>query len=232
MALRPVSDLGLVDATDAAAPPRGAAEPGVALRRTGSRAKARQRRSSAPSSSRDRMSSKASKAGDRSSSRVGLADEQTVFVQVMMPAELHARLTDVSFALAADHPKLRHQKTILGALVWRYVHPETGAGLDGLEALLAAFAASEFLDAPADVKVGAHLPFSLKRSLDGAALALKRRYRRDASVKLLVAALVFEHVRPEHPEALVELLAAYYAELEPTRPRRSSPARQPAGVLS
>jgi len=43
---------------------------------------------------------------------------------------------------------------------------------------------------PAEVKIGAHLPFSLKYRLDGAALAL-RRTRRDASAKTLLSALVW-----------------------------------------
>ena len=145
----------------------------------------------------------------------GLADEPTTFPQIMVPGELHERLTDVSHALAVEHRKLRHQKTILGALVWRYVPPDDPKSLAELGSTLDAYLATDLAEAPAEIKAGAHLPFSLKHTLDGAALAL-RRTRRDASAKTLLSALVWRHVDLRDLAPLVELLAAYH---EVTRPR-------------
>ena len=62
---------------------------------------------------------------------------------------------------------------------------------------------------PQDDSRRAHLPFSLKYTLDGAALAL-RRTRRDASAKTLLSALIWRHVNPTDVGALIELLAEYY----------------------
>ncbi len=120
---------------------------------------------------------------------VSLADEPTIFVQTMLAGELHQRLADASHALAAEHRKLRKYKTILGRSSWRYVRPEDPESLRELGGALDGYLATDIAEAPAEIKAGAHLPFSLKYNLDGAALAL-RRTRRDASAKTLLSALI------------------------------------------
>ena len=79
---------------------------------------------------------------------------------------------------------------------------------------LDAYLATDLAEAPAEIKVGAHLPFPLKYKLDGAALAL-RRTRRDASAKTLLSALVWRHVDPANVGSLIELLAAYHDVVRP-----------------
>ena len=143
-----------------------------------------------------------------------LSEEERRFVQIMVPPELHARLEDASYALGVEHRKLRHHKTILGALVWRYVDPKDPGALRELGATLDDYLDSGVGDAPARVKVGAHLPFSLKHRLDGAAMVL-RRTQRAASAKTLLSALVWKHVDPSELGPLVELLDAYH---DATRP--------------
>jgi hypothetical protein len=133
----------------------------------------------------------------------------------MVAGELQERLADVSHLLAAEHRKLRHQKTILGALVWRYVDPDDPQRLQELGETLDAYFATDLAEVPAEVKIGAHLPFSLKYRLDGAALAL-RRTRRDASAKTLLSALVWAHVERDGLPQLLSLLAAYRDALQPT----------------
>ena len=121
----------------------------------------------------------------------------------MVPGELHERLADVSHRLAAEHHKLRHQKTIIGALLWRHVDPDDPERLSRLGETLDAYLQTELAD-PSEIKVGANVPFSLKYKLDGAALAL-RRTRRAASAKTLLSALLWRHVQRDDLVALVEL---------------------------
>jgi hypothetical protein len=218
MALRPVSDLGLIDATDVppreelngdrssvVAPPRTSDAPAIGPRRTATnRPNARPRASTRP------IVLPSSSGPARS-----LADEPTTFVQIMAPGELHERLLDVSHKLAAEHRKLRHQKTILAALVWRYVDPDDPHRIRELGAVLDAYLQTEIAEAPTEIKLGAHLPFSLKYRLDGAALAL-RRTRRSASAKTLLSALIWQYARTEDLEALIHLLTDYHAASRPT----------------
>jgi hypothetical protein len=117
--------------------------------------------------------------------------------------------------LAAEHRKLRHHKTIIGALVWRYVDPDDSQCLRALGQTLDAYLQVELAEVPAEIKIGAHLPFSLKYKLDGAALAL-RRTRRAASAKTLLSALIWRHVERDALAGLVELLSAYHEALQPT----------------
>jgi hypothetical protein len=164
---------------------------------------------------------------------VELADEPTIFVQVMVPG-------DVSHMLAAEHRKLRHHKTILGALLWRHVEPNDTERLRQLGALLDAYLETDVSEAPAEIKVGAHLPFSLKYKLEGAALAL-RRTRRAASAKALLSALIWRYVDTTSVADLVQLLVAYREESRPkplplgsTSPDQNEDAREspedPVGV--
>jgi hypothetical protein len=240
MPLRPVSELGLSDATDlepregeeSAAPAFEArAEPPVhpeppaqgdppaepaepAEPSTVPNLAARRPRISRPR--RERRAAPAPReVGETAKRAVALSDEPTVFVQIMAPGELHERLGDTSHALAAEHRKLRHHKTILGALVWRYVQPQDPEALRELGGLLDEYLETEIAEAPAEIKVGAHLPFSLKYTLDGAALAL-RRTRRAATAKTLLSALIWRHVDPDRLDELVELLGEYR---EASRPR-------------
>ncbi len=159
---------------------------------------------------------------------VGLADEPTIFVQIMVPGELQERLADASHALAAEHRKLRHHKTILGALLWRYVEPDDPELLWQLGVLLDAYLETDLSEAPAEIKVGAHLPFSLKYKLEGAALAL-RRTRRAASAKTLLSALIWRYVDAARAEELAELLAAYRDAARP-RPLSLGPSTPEAAL--
>ena len=216
MALRPVSELGLAEATDVDA--REPEAPKPPARRA---PRPRRRPSTSPDSSRRKTAAQpgatvpAAEAGEttetvapRERPAVALGDEQTIFVQAMLAGEVHQRLADASHAIAADHWKLRKYKTILGALLWRYVRPDDPDSLRELGAALDAFLATDAAEAPAEIKAGAHLPFSLKYSLDGAALAL-RRTRRDASAKTLIGALIWRYVDPADPGPLAELLGEY-----------------------
>jgi hypothetical protein len=188
MALRPVSEPGLVDATEIEDPARS-----PAASSSSPRPRRRSRRAEAEKGARPSATANGhgAAAPRRAKSRstpvekrpaVPLGDEATVFVQLMVPGELHQRLLDTSHSLAAEHRKLRHQKTILGALLWRHVDPDQPELLRELSAALDAYMQTDVSEAPSEVKVGANLPFSLKYRLDGAALAL-RRTRREATAK-------------------------------------------------
>jgi len=209
VALRPVSALGLADPTDIDARAGAAVPPDS---KPGSRPKPR-----TPSATKRQPPptglALAAPAIDRPT--VPLADEAAVFVQIMVPGELHERLADVSHALAAKHRKLRHHKTILGALLWRYVDPDSPELLRGLGNVLDGYLAGEIAEAPTEIKVGATLPFSLKYRLDGAALAL-RRTRRLASAKTVLSALLWRDVKTGELDALVDLLSAYRDASAPT----------------
>ena len=264
MPLRPVSELGLIDATDVSPvsrevnepapsaepanrsptprPSRGAPSSNGAAAQTGPDAP-----SAAPVSESEEtpladesaepndvtlaeVATAAHKRGEKKKARrvedvatagepgerrkVPLADEPPTFLQVMVPGELHERLADVSHALAVEHRKLRHHKTILGALIWRYVDPSDPQSLGQLGAALDGYLGTDLAEAPAEIKVGAHLPFSLKHKLDGAAIAL-RRTRRDASAKTLLSALIWRYVDPHDSAPLVELLGAYHDVVRP-----------------
>jgi hypothetical protein len=215
MALRPVSELGLADATDVDArdttpPVSGPPAPRRPRARRASRGSGGSRRARSADAQRPR---RAPTAAPRPG--VSLANEPTIFVQAMLPGELHQRLADASHILAAEHWKLRKYKTILGALLWRYVQPEDPESLRELGAALDGFLGTDVAEAPAEIKAGAHLPFPLKYNLDGAALAL-RRTRRDASAKTLLSALIWRYVEPGDTGPLAELLREYD---EISRPR-------------
>lgn|ERR1035438_1141630 len=224
MALRPVSDLGLADATDVdsrseSAPVRPASRPRIREPAPRTRAPQGVRAARRKRGGLDKLQTEG---GERTvvvkkSERpaVPLADEPTSFVQFMVAVELHERLAETSHALALDHRRLRHQKTILGALVWRYINPDQPQSLRELGLALDAFLSTNVSEAPAEVKVAAHLPFSLKYRLDGAALSL-RRTRRDATAKTLLSALVWRFVDPVDLDPLILLLEPYYAATRPT----------------
>jgi hypothetical protein len=215
MPLRPVSELGLAEATDVdVREPADQKAPARAQRRsrrtssTSSKAKKDKAAGGTPPASTIDATATSEPASEPVRAGVSLGDEPTIFVQAMLAGEVHQRLADASHAIAADHWKLRKYKTILGALLWRHVRADDPASLRELSAALDAFLATDAAEAPAEIKVGAHLPFSLKYSLDGAALAL-RRTRRDASAKTLIGALIWRYVDPADPGPLAELLQRY-----------------------
>jgi hypothetical protein len=220
MALRPVSDIGLVDATDVAGrSSEPTPTPTPARGRAGSRtARAPGETSSSRASTRRTTarpkSPRASTPVQRKPAAADLADENTTFVQFMVPDALQVRLADMTYALAPAHRKLQHQKTILGALVWRYVDPDDLQSLARLSELLDAFLADELAEAAAERKVGAHLPYVLKHRVDGVVLKL-RRTRRPATAKTVMSALIWRYVDPADPEGLVELLGEYRAQIQP-----------------
>jgi hypothetical protein len=118
MALRPVSELGLADATDVDARETMSTAPAAAP--APRRARPRRAAATTPASSRKRPRPAAaqppSSAAGAPRLDVPLADEPTIFVQAMLAGELHQRLADASHVLAAEHSKLRKYKTILGSL--------------------------------------------------------------------------------------------------------------------
>lgn len=217
MALRPVSSLGLTDATDIAEADDQAAQSQAPR----PRAARPTRKPRAPRTTPELVSAEADtesvgeskSAGERRVS-IPLADEPTAFVQIMVPGELQERLADVSHALSLTHPKLRHQKTILGALVWAHVDPEDIASLTELGDTLDQFLDTDTAEVPTESKVAAHMPFSLKWRLDGAVIKL-RRTRRAATAKALLSALVWRYVDSSETGALVPLLEAYRDAIKP-----------------
>ncbi len=147
---------------------------------------------------------------------VPLAHEPTRFLQIMVAGELRDRLARASFELEPTHPRLRHQKTIIAALIWRYVDPQNAEELLALTALLDDFEGDDIADVPGEVKVGATIPASLKRRLDGTALTLRTRHRR-VSAKSILSALVARHVDPADLSKLIELLEDYDDAFRPRR---------------
>jgi len=213
MALRPVSDLGLADATDVAERDRPDDQTKArSAVRTG-------RRRARPSAAKGRVEHpsppKPVPTPPVRRLAVPLADEPTAFVQFMIAGELQERLADASHLLALEHRKLRHQKTILGALVWSHVDPDDASSLNDLGLSLDRFLETDAAEAPTETKVAAHLPYSLKWSLDGALLKL-RRTRRAATAKAMLSALVWRYVDPLQLQNLIPTLEAYQ---EAVRPR-------------
>lgn len=217
MALRPVSSLGLVDAADLRSPPvDGAGGPDDSERGELALAPAQRARQEPARRRRVRSPRPDEASGDPPSRQARrLGDEPLVFLQLMAPGELHERLADLSYALAAGHRALRHHKLILGSLLWRYVDPGDPVRLAELGEALDEYAATDLAHVPAEIKVGAHVPFSLRYRLEGAVLAL-RRTRRTVSGKAILSALIWRHARREQLPELVELLTAYSRELQPT----------------
>jgi len=237
MGLRPVSDIGLVDATEVPGSSRGEdPDPAAASRPRPTHRPRPKRASTARSAPRgpstERPAARATRAG------VPLADEPTTFVQVLVPGEVQERLADASHALALEHRKLRHHKTILGALIFSHVDPQDAASLHELGVTLDGFLAGDVAEAPTEVKIAAHLPYSLKWNLDGALLRL-RRTRRAATAKAMLSALVWRYVDPERLGELIPLLEAYQEAVKPrplalgvlnaeARPARRRAARRPS----
>lgn len=86
--------------------------------------------------------------------------------------------------------------------------------------MLDQFENDDLVDVTGQVKVGANVPASLKRRLDGAVLALRSRHRR-VSGKSILSALVARYVDPVDVTELGELLVNYEAA---ARPRRAEQA--------
>ena len=256
MALRPVSDLGLVDPTDvdvlpgprpaprdtdaagherarertgALVPvqdPAPPAEPPVGADGGEGASQEDEEAERAPSKPRRRPERKRSRKRTAAApDAVPLADELTEFVQFMAAGELQHRLARASLALKRTHPRLRHQKTIIGALVWRYVDVEDPDLKLQLGELLDEFEDDDLAQVPGQVKVGANIPQSLKWRLDAAAVDLQTRHRR-ASAKGILSALIARHVDPADLDGLIELLEDYDRAL---RPRRRLSASDLAG---
>lgn len=214
MALRSSESIGVPDPrriapvlTEADAPPK----PAAAKRPTRSAPKAKPsgRRSSSGGEDlrqrfEQRMTERATEPG------LALGDEPTDYVQVSVPGELQRRVELVSFEMAEAHPRLAKHQLILGALLWRYVDYRDAQKMADLGQLVARFEDSELADAPLTRRLSARVPLSLKRQSKGAALRL-RQTNEDASIRLIVSALVDEFVRGPQDDArrytqLVELV--------------------------
>lgn len=149
---------------------------------------------------------------------VPLRDEPLVHLAAGVPADLTHRLADVSFDLAYSHPRLKQVQTIVGGLVWSYVDHENSRKLRALGLLLDEFEQQPLSVAPADKRLAARVPVSLKRRVEGSALRLSRTHRSSANARMIVSALVWKHLvgaeeDPERFDALTEMLAQYYTEL-------------------
>jgi hypothetical protein len=146
-----------------------------------------------------------------------LADEPQVHLQAAVPDVVLQRIKLVSFELAEDRPHLRRHQTILGGLVWQHVDHTDQVKLDQLADVVDAYQAGPWHGLPEDRRVSARMPASLKRRVEGTLLSLAHS-RRDATARILVAALVWRHVvsREEDPArfaSLVDVLGAYQQEM-------------------
>jgi hypothetical protein len=234
MALRPVSSLGLMDATDIGTPQsrddddQAAPTPVSTPRPARSAAVRPARKPRAPRRAPAPIATEVVSEGVGEGPVVPLADEPTAFVQIMVPGELQERLADVTHVLSLTNPKVRHQKTILGALVWAYVDPDDPASLNRLGHTLDQYLDTDAAEVPAESKVAAHMPFSLKWRLDGAVIRL-RRTRRAATAKALLAALIWRYVDTDQTDALIPLLRDYR---DATKPRPMPLDDVPAASVS
>ena len=134
-----------------------------------------------------------------------------------MPEAALQRLKEVSFELAGQRPQLAHHQTILGALIDAHVDHTDERRLTDLARLLDAYRDGPWRELATPRRLSARVPASLKRRTEGCVLALSLTGR-EVSVKLLVAALVWRHVRSAHddPErfaALVDTTAAYHEQI-------------------
>ena len=147
----------------------------------------------------------------------GLGDERLAYLQADVPEEALERLREVSFELAGQRPLLAHHQTILGALIDAHVDHTDERRLTDLARLLDAYRSGPWQELATPRRLSARVPASLKRRTDGCVLALSLTGR-EVSVKLLVAALVWRHVRSAHEDregfaALVDATAAYHGQV-------------------
>ena len=147
----------------------------------------------------------------------GLGDERLAYLQADVPEAALERLREVSFELAGQRPLLAHHQTILGALIDAHVDHTDERRLTDLARLLDAYRGGPWQELATPRRLSARVPASLKRRTDGCVLALSLTGR-EVSVKLLVAALVWRHVRSAHEDregfaALVDATAAYHVRI-------------------
>jgi len=155
-----------------------------------------------------------------------LADERQLYLQSDVPELAMQRVKLVSFELADEREHLRRHQTILGALVWAYVDHTDQGKLDELADLLDAYRGGPWHGLPEVRRLSARVPASLKRRVQGTVLALSATGR-DATTRVLIAALVWRHVVSSDEDAggfarLVGVVGAYHQEME----RRSLTAPQ------
>jgi len=146
--------------------------------------------------------------------QVLLGDERLVYLQADVPDEVLQRVKEVSFELAAEHPRLARHQTILGALVWAHVNHTDEGCLANLAAVIDDYRESPWHSLPEPRRLSGRMPAVLKRRMDGSVLALSQT-QREVSTKRLVAALVWRHVRSAREDVaayatLVEKVAAYH----------------------
>jgi len=158
--------------------------------------------------------------------RALLADERQSYLQSDVPELALARVKLVSFELADEREHLRRHQTILGALVWARVDHTDQVKLDELADLLDDYRAGPWHGLAEVRRLSARVPASLKRRVQGSVLALSATGR-DASTRVLIAALVWRHVVTEGEDPagfarLVDIVGAYHQEME----RRSLTAPQ------
>lgn len=169
--------------------------------RTAAPAKARSKRRSGDADLRE-----TSEHGGQTEPVLSLGDEPTDYLQVSVAEELQRRVELVSFEIAESHPRLAKHQLILGALLWRHVDYRDADKMSALAHLVARFEDSELAEVPLTRRLSARVPVSLKRAAKGAALRL-RQTNEDASIRLVVSALVAEFVRgPEDARAYANLI--------------------------
>lgn len=156
---------------------------------------------------------------------VALRDQLPEFVQILAPGELHDQLLHACMDLRDLQPRLAHQKTVIGALLWRYVDHDDQERLAELGVLLNAWEQDPLSQTPATTKIGVHVPAALKRRLDRSALIMRRTHgRRLASAKAIISALVWRHSTTGALPDLEQLLISYHDALRPAPPTHSSGA--------
>jgi hypothetical protein len=162
-----------------------------------------------------------------------LADEPQVHLQAAVADVVLQRIKLVSFELAEDRPHLRRHQTIIGGLVWQHVDHTDQVKLDQLADLVDDYRAGPWHGLAEDRRLSARMPMSLKRRVEGTLLSLAHS-RRDASARVLVAALVWRHVvsceeDPARFASLVDVLGAYQQEMA-RRSLRAPVATVPRGT--
>jgi hypothetical protein len=143
------------------------------------------------------------------------AEEERVFVQILVPPELTVRLGRASHHLKTKVPKARFQQTIMGALIERSIPaPNDPTVIAAMAGLIARWRQDPLSERRASRRLGWHLPLPITARLDQLLLNLKEQhYRLRPSATSLLAALIWLELDPDTTpgqEALRELVVTYH----------------------
>jgi hypothetical protein len=137
------------------------------------------------------------------------------FVQILSPPQVANRIARASHSLASDHPRLCHQKTIVGALIARDItDPDDPVVLAAMAALLARWRQDPMDDERCSRRLGWHLPLPLSDRLKTLLTNLREsHYPLRASATALLTAMIWYEVDTDGVDsqhALVNLVTPYY----------------------